>query len=128
MNLAAMERELTEMTDFAAVPEMSPEERATKLAEYKAKVDQLAEEERQGFAALPEPGSLGSAFTGIHMQKLMALRATAREHRAAQRSLEKLEREIAKAEHRTDGDPQDAIHSESMATQSGQIRRSRKRA
>ena len=127
MNLAAMERELAEMTDLAAVPEMSSEERATKLAEYKAKVGQLAEEERQGFAALPDP-SLDNVFTGIHVQQLRALRATAREHRAAQRSLEKLEREIAKDERRADGDPQDAIHPESMASQSGQIRRSRKRA
>lgn len=111
MELAAMQRELTERTDLAAVPEMSLEERATKLAEYTAKVDQRASEERQAFAALPDPGSLDNrSFAGVHVQALRAVRATARAHRAAQHSLKRLEREIAKAERRTDRNTQDAFH------------------
>ena len=91
LNLAALQRQLTEKQDLAAIPQMSPEERAAKLAEYQATVDQFAGEERQAFEKV-DPQHVPDSWTLRTLKTAMLL------HRAAQKSLERLQRAIAKAE------------------------------
>src|SRR5947208_3938481 len=91
LNLAALQRQLTEKQDLAAIPQISPEERAAKLAEYQATVDQLAGEERQALEKV-DPQHVPDYWT------LRTLKTAMQKHRAAQKSLERLQRAIAKAE------------------------------
>src|SRR5437764_4556362 len=90
LNLAALQRQLTEKQDLAAIPQISPEDRAAKLAEYQATVDQFAGEERQALEKV-DPQHVPDYWT------LRTLKTAMQKHRAAQKSLERLQRAIAKA-------------------------------
>src|SRR5947209_892491 len=93
MNLAALERQIAEHADLAAISDISPAERANKLAEYKAKVDRLAAEEEQALDQLRLAGP-----DNVDVQALRAVRALARQHRGAVLSFERLQKAIAKVE------------------------------
>src|SRR5436305_7588533 len=91
MDLAALERQLAERKDLAAIPQMSLEERTAKLAEYQTGVLRLAGEERQAFEKV-DPQHVPDYWT------VRTLKTAMQKHRAAQKSLEQLQRAIAKAE------------------------------
>ncbi len=95
MNLAALERRMAEEADLADIAHMTPEERANKLAEYKGNVVRLASEEEQALDTVQQVQGVPDYWT------MRALGTAIRKHRAAKKSLERLEREIAKAEQLT---------------------------
>lgn len=92
LSLAQMLRQAEEMTDIAAIPTMTPEERAQKLAEYQARVEQIGAEEKYLLEQVRQAGTIPDFATA------KALSRVARLHRSAQLSLERLQKAITQAE------------------------------
>ena len=77
----------TLMLDLHDIAQMSAEERAEKLATYKAQVTELAAQEQQAIARVQPPNM-------PPLSHMLALSRVARKHRAAQRALARIERAI----------------------------------
>ncbi len=93
LNIADLERRVKETSDLAAIPGMTPEERATLLAQYTSRRDELATRAEQ-----TRDVTLRQTGGQPDYRAVRGLSKAIRQYRSAQLSLERLQKEIVKAE------------------------------